>query len=145
MTVNELTLKTQSYARSKTGGTFSSLIIMGFLNEAIDQLKSNIVFKNMPYLTTGISEVTYLPTEYQYILALYAASRCFEMDERFFEGTQKRNEFEFKLEELISRINMGDLIIYNELNVVVTDRTNVIDYIVDDYFNTTSTDTEVVI
>lgn len=144
MTVNELISKTQSYARSKTGGTFNSITILGFLNEAIDQLKSNIVFNNMPYITVNTA-VYFVPSSYHYILALYAASRCFEMDERFFEGTQKRNEFEFKLEELISRINMGDLIIYNELGAVVTDRTNVIDYVVDDYFNTTSTDTEVVI
>jgi hypothetical protein len=146
MTYNELVSRTQAYARSKSSGTFSSTIIGEFLTEAIDQLRAYSTFKNMPYIVLGGAGLSYLPTEYHYILSLYAASRCFDMDERFFEGTQKRNEFESKLQELIARVNMGDILLYDENGILVTDKTNVIDYIVDEYFGSISTaDTEVVI
>ena len=68
------------------------------------------------------------------MLALFAASRCYDMDERFYEGTEKRNEFEQLLETLIGEIQAGNITVTDGLGNAVEDGTNVTDYVRDVYF-----------
>lgn len=88
----------------------------------------------MPHLESDEDSVKLLPEPYHYMLALFAASRCYDMDERFYEGVEKRNEFEGLLEELISEIQCGNLEITDDEGNIIEDGTTYIDYIKDEYF-----------
>lgn len=135
MTLAELIVMTRLYARDQNSFMFSDDIIKTFLNQAIDRIKQYAVFLDMPYLNRSSDVVKFIPRHYHYILALFASSRCYDMDERFYEGTEKRNEFEFYFENLISDIEGGNVIILDGDGNEVENTTGVTDYVVDVYFN----------
>lgn len=125
---------TRVYARDNNSYMFKDVVIKMFINQAIDRIKQYAVFKNMTKLIANADEVKYLPDSYHYILALFAASRCYDTDERFYEGTEKRNEFEFYLDNLIADIETGNIIILDANGVAVTEQNNCIDFVTDVYF-----------
>lgn len=125
---------TRVYARDNNSYMFKDVVIKMFINQAIDRIKQYAVFKNMTKLIANADEVKYLPDSYHYILALFAASRCYDTDERFYEGTEKRNEFEFYLDNLIADIETGNIVILDANGVAVTEQNNCIDFVTDVYF-----------
>ena len=146
MTFNDLIYKTSLYCRDNTSYVFTDVQIKLFLNQAIDRIKQYKVFLGMKKLVNPDDVPNLLPEEYHYMLALFAASRCYDMDERFYEGVEKRNEFESLLDSLIADIQAGNIIITDtddEGNpVIVEDGTIYIDYVKDEYFSSKTEDDE---
>lgn len=135
MTLTKLREMTHIYARDTNGYMFTEDIVDMFINQGIDRLRQYPIFKKMKYLEDLNDEPTLLPSEYHYMLALFSASRCFDMDERFYEGTEKRNEFESLLDNLISEIESGNLTITDSEENTVVNGANYIDYIKNVYYN----------
>ena len=138
MTFNDLVSMTKVYTRDTDSRVFTDVNIKMFINQGIDRIKQHNIFEGMEYLSLSSDVPSHLPSNYHYILALFAASRLFDTDERFFEGTEKRNEFEFALYELIEKIESGNVTIKDKDGKTVTNTYNAIEYITDTYFNTTS-------
>ena len=69
---------------------------------------------------------------------MYAGSRF--SDERFYEGTEKRNEFEQVFADLIDKIESGVIFIEDSLENPVENNSYVEDHVKDVYFNTASED-----
>lgn len=138
MKLEDLIYMTRVYARDNNSYMFTDTTISMFINQAIDRLKQYKVFNGMKKLVHSSDVVTHVPEEYQYILALFAASRCFDIDERFYEGTEKRNEFEYYLSELISDVQAGNITISDGEGNAVEDTENAIEYVVDTYFESST-------
>ena len=68
------------------------------------------------------------------MLAIFAASRCYDIDERFYEGVEKRNEFESLLDDLLAEIHAGNIVIYDEEGNIIEDTANYMDVVTDVYF-----------
>lgn len=133
--LTQLIAKTRAYARDNNSFMFKDSLIKDFINEGIDRLAQYKVFENMPYLDKGEDIVSYLPRPYHYLLALFASARCYDTDERFYEGTEKRNEFEYYFDNLIADIEMGNVVIKDKDGKEVLNTTTCTDVVTDDYFN----------
>ena len=145
MQLSDLINMTRLYARDNNSFMFTDANITIFLNQAIDRLAQYPIFEKMPYLTNDVPDVYYLPRQYHYMLALFASARCYDTDERFYEGTEKRNEFENFLDGLISDIEAGNVVIKDELGNVVVNPTKCTDTVTDAYFTSSGSDTEEVV
>lgn len=135
MTLLSLREMTHIYARDTNGYVFPEDYIDLFINQAIDRLRQYPVFREMTYLESSKDEPAILPPQYHYMLALFAASRCFDIDERFYEGVEKRNEFEELLVNLLADIHSGTLDITDVDGDIIEDDTCCIEYVTDVYFN----------
>lgn len=90
MTLQELIDMTRFYVRDSNGLMFKEEHIIIFLNQAIDRIKqTNKIFKFLRHMVPVknadgkyIDTVVVLPQEFHYMLALFAAHRCFDNDER---------------------------------------------------------------
>lgn len=136
MNLTELITRTRYYVRDIKEKRFDDKEIIIYINEGVERLRSFVAFEDMSYpTTTGV--VGYLPYAYHYILCLFAASRCFGVDNDFFQEQQKRNEFETAFVELITKIECGD--------IYIKDIEYTQDYVVDEYFEGTSSDEDTLI
>lgn len=135
MRLTDLIYKTRLYTRDNNSYMFSDTIIKTFINEGIDRIAQYKMFVNMPYLEDSSDEPKYIPRPYHYMLALFAASRCFDMDERFYEGTEKRNEFESLLNDMLAEIHAGNLEIVDAEGTSIKDDSTYIEYVTDLYFH----------
>ena len=136
MQLSDIMYMTRLYTRDNNSYVFSDTMIKMFVNQGIDRIKQYKVFSGMKQLVDGSDKPTHLPESYHYMLALFAASRCFDHDERHYEGTEKRNEFEQLLTELISEIQAGNLTIYDgKGNEVVDGTICCMDAVKDVYFD----------
>ena len=143
MNLPELIKRTRRYVRDTTSKRFTDEEISEYINEGIDRLRSYPVLRDMPYIDMD-DDIYYLPDEYHYMLALYASSKCFAVDLDFYQEVQKRNEFENLFDDLISKIESGYIDIL-DMTMNPIDYTYPVDYITDEYFNTTSTDEDSII
>lgn len=135
MVLTDLILMTRVYCRDNNTHMFTDDNIKMFLNQGIDRLRQYKVFDKMSYLENNDDVVNFLPSQYHYLLALFASSRCYDTDERFYEGIEKRNEFESAFSDLINEIENNNVIITDDDGATVDDKPNYIDYVVDKYFN----------
>lgn len=137
----KLRTRIRQYVRDTASKRFTDSDLNLYVEEAIDRLRSYPIFTDMPYLSDDDDELIYLPENYHYIVALYAASRCFSVDNDFYQEEQKRNEFESIFADLISKIEGGEVTI-NDItgNAVVPNY--VTDTVQDVYFNTSGTSDE---
>lgn len=135
MQLSDLVYMTRMYTRDNNSYVFSDTMIKIFINQAIDRIKHYKVFLNMPYLADSTDEPKYLPPQYHYMLAIFAASRCFDHDERHYEGVEKRNEFEQLFADMIAEIQSGNLDIVDGDGNLVEDGTTYIEYVQDEYFD----------
>lgn len=134
MILSDLVRMTRVYCRDNNANMFTDTNIIMFLNQGIDRLRQYKVFQNMPYVSNSSDEITYLPEQYHYLLALFASSRCYDTDERFYEAIEKRNEFEASFSELINEIENGNIIISDESGNIIEAFQNYTDYVRDVYF-----------
>ena len=134
MNLTNLIDRTRLYARDTNTFMFSDALITSFINEAIDVISEYSVFNDMEYLTISTDTPELLPARHHYLLALYASSRCFEFDQRFYEATEKRNEFEAKFYDLIAEIQGGNVVIKDADGNEIEDKTKCTDEVVDVYF-----------
>lgn len=136
MQLSDIVYMTRLYTRDNNSYVFSDTMIKMFINQGIDRIKQYNVFSGMKHLQDGVDEPTHLPEHYHYMLALFSASRCFDHDERHYEGVEKRNEFEQLLAEMITEIESGNLKITDgNGNEVSTGALGVDDFVKDVYFN----------
>lgn len=136
MTLNDLIKMTRIYCRDNNSYVFTEANIKMFINQAIDRIRQYKIFGDMPYLNTKTDEVTFIPEQYQYLLALFAAHRCYDTDERFYEGIEKRNEFEQAFSDLINEIEAGNVTITDAEGEALSDDDlpNYIEYVKNEYF-----------
>lgn len=134
MTLGDLISMTRTYCRDNNSYVFTVSNIKMFINQAIDRVRQYKVFGDMPYLNNESDEVSFLPEQYQYLLALFAAHRCYDTDERFYEGIEKRNEFEQAFSDLINEIEAGNVTISDGEGTVKDDLPNYIEYVKNEYF-----------
>lgn len=136
MTLNDLIKMTRTYCRDNNSYVFTEANIKMFINQAIDRIRQYKIFGDMPYLNTKTDEVTFIPEQYQYLLALFAAHRCYDTDERFYEGIEKRNEFEQAFSDLINEIEAGNVTITDAEGETLSDDDlpNYIEYVKNEYF-----------
>jgi C4-type Zn-finger protein len=127
--------------RDTAGKRFDEPTLEGFLEEAVDRVRTYSVFESMPY-ADDVLEVSYLPLKYHYLLAVYASSRLFELDNDYYQAVQRMNEFEHKFSELIDLIESGEVVIKDALGNAVINTSKATDTVSDVYFKTTGTDTE---
>jgi hypothetical protein len=108
--MNRLTLiqRVRSLTRDLSNAIFREIDIIDYLNEGVDRLRQIIPeFEVMPYLDKSADEPSMLPKSYHHILAVYSASRCFGQDERHYQASTFMNEFETKLDELKTNVEIG--------------------------------------
>lgn len=134
MILSDLVRMTRVYCRDNNANMFADTNIIMFINQGIDRLKQYKIFQNMPYVSNNNNEISYLPEQYHYLLALFASSRCYDTDERFYEGIEKRNEFESAFSDLINEIESGNVVITDESGNVIDAFQNYTDYVRDVYF-----------
>lgn len=145
MKLSDLKTRVQVYLRDLRGNKFTDQILTSFLREAVDRIRSYSVFSDMPY-PDDIVEVSFLPERYHYLLAVYASSRLFELDNDYYQATQRRNEFEhIFLNDLIPKIEAGEIIIKDSFGNEAINDTIAKDYVVDEYFGGIVTDEDNVI
>ena len=135
MTLAKLREMTHIYARDTNSYMFLDSDIDMFINQAIDVIRQYPIFRNMKYLDDSSDEPDLLPPHYHYMLALFAASRCYDVDERFYEGVEKRNEFESLLDDLIAEVQSGNQVITDSNGSIVEDPAAYTEAVVDVYFN----------
>ena len=149
MKLIEIRNMTKTMSRDNNGYMFLAYMIDDYINQAIDRLKQTVVFRNMKHLHNDEEEPILLPEQYHYLLAIFAASRCLEFDERHYEAIDKRNEFEQLLSDLLSEIESGNLEIMSseddDGSSVKLDNGTYIDYVTDKYFKCLRPDSEVII
>ena len=142
MKLTELIEMTRVYARDNNNYMFKDSVIKMFINQAIDRIKQYRVFENMPYLDVSDDVIQYIPRPYHYLLALFASARCYDTDERFYEGTEKRNEFEFYFDNLVADIECGNITIKDADGIAVKNETTYVDYVTNSYFDNSAIDVD---
>ena len=137
MTLNELMQKTRRYTRDTTGALFPQEDIIDFCNEGIHRMKQIVFeFKDVNKLKSNNDEVNIIPVEYQHLISVYSASRCFSQDEQQYQASTYMNEFEVKMNELKNAIANGDVTLIDaDGNVIKTVGIGGVDAVVDVYFN----------
>jgi len=142
MNLQELIRLTRRNVNDPDGNIYKSEDVTYYVNEGIDRFKTNIYFVNELPLVQPTDVPTLIPNQYHHLLGVYASARCFSMDERHYQASTMMNEFEIKLEEMLTKIESGEVIITDEFgNEVDADYEE--DYVVDIYFNrNTITDLE---
>jgi hypothetical protein len=131
MNLKDLRDRTRLYVRDSREKRFSDKELNSYINEGVDRLRAYYKLVDMPYVIEEM-QVQYLPEQYHYILALYASSRCFGVDNDFYQEQEKRNEFESMFTELQSKVDNGE--------VYITDYEHDAEHVIDEYFGITSTD-----
>lgn len=142
MTLDDIIVRIRMHTNDSAGSIFTEDDIIIYINEAIDRIRSNAYFKDMSYLTLDTDVPEYLPVQYHYIIPLYATSRLFAQDERYYQGTSFMNDFEYKFEELSQAVESGDVEILDPTSGEAIDLDDVSEatYVSDIYFYDTSVD-----
>ena len=126
----ELILRVRALTRDFTNSIFREQDIIDFINEGINRFKQIMpIFKSTPKLLVAEQEPKPIPEEYQHLLAVYSASRCFGQDERHYQATTLMNEFEVKLDELKQGYENGDIEILDPVTGEVMTLDNPISYV----------------
>lgn len=133
MTLEAIVAKARRHLNDEEGSIFKAVDVEDFINEGIDRFRSSIYFVNEAYLTTQEQEPVYIPQQYQHLLALFSASRLFAQDERHYQATTFMNEYEVKLEELLTKIESGEITITDSEGTAVTADYEE-DYVTNEYF-----------
>lgn len=143
MTLQELINRVRIYTRDFTGSIYRETDIDIFLKESFDRFSIIPEFSSLSYPLTKTSSITLIPEHYQYLLPIYASSRCLFQDEQDYRAGTLMNEFETKLEELKSLIEGGNIVIKdangNAIIPVLYE-----DSVVDVYFNKVIHDDELI-
>lgn len=120
MTLLDLITRARRNLNDKDSSIYERDDIVSYVNEAIDRMKDIYVFQNEVYLSDNLDELDIIPTQYQYLLAVYATARCFSLDEQYYQATTFMNEFEVKRQEMIDAIESGELTVTDSLGVAIT-------------------------
>ena len=101
----------------------------------------------MRHLSNQNDEPIILPDSWHYLLALWVSSRCFDFDERFYEATEKRDEFENAFAQFRADVECGTITLVdgdgNPIDLS-TDGECIIDHVKDVYFKNYERDEDVI-
>jgi hypothetical protein len=138
MNRDEIVSEVRNFVRDGARAVFTDVAIINHINSGIQRIRQRIpMLSGMVKLTERNQSPILLPVEYHDLLVLYAASRCFFIDERHYQAGNMMNEFEIKLDELKAALLNGDVTLTNENGEAIAIPINN-DYVVDNYFNTNS-------
>lgn len=141
MTLQEIFNRVRIYTRDFTGSIYRESDIDVFTQEAFDRFNIIPELVGIQYPSAKTDLITLIPNQYQYLLALYASSRCLFQDEQDYRAGTLMNEFELKLEEFKSLVDGGTIVIKDaDGNPIITD--NFMDSVTDVYFDKTISDDE---
>jgi hypothetical protein len=142
MNRGDLIRRVRAYTRDLNSSIFRNVDVVDFINEGVDRVKSRVPqLVSIPTLVSDDSVPLPLPAQYHALLAIYGASRCFGQDERHYQASTLMNEFEQKLDELISAINNREVIIVDAEGVEI-DSNIPVDYVKVEYFASSNIDDE---
>lgn len=144
MTLQDLINRVRVYTRDFTGSIYREADIDIFLREAFDRVSIVPELATVSYPTDKLSEITIMPKAYQYLLSIYASSRCLFQDEQDYRAGTLMNEFETKFEELKSLIESGNIVI-KDSNGNDIEPTSYNDFVVDVYFDKTISDKDLIV
>lgn len=144
MTLSKLIAVVRRNVNDPDGSIFKQPDIEYYINEAIYRFQAYVYFADEQSLDTQISEPVYIPSQYHHLLAVYSSARLFAQDERHYQASTFMNEFEVKFEELITKIESGEITILDSLGSEVTaDYED--DFVTNVYFSSSEiTDLEVI-
>lgn len=133
----ELIRRVRSLTRDFSNSIFREQDIIDFINEGISRFVQLVPqLKGLDPLLVQEQEPGLIPEEYQHLLSVYSASRCFLQDERYYQSTTLMNEFETKIDELKSAIENGDIEIIDPITGVGIEFDNPISYVdLEPYWN----------
>lgn len=147
MTLSDILELSKFHTRDTDSALFNNSMYKVYANECIDRLRQWRPLRGMKHLEYQEDEPIILPDEFHYLLALWISSRCFDFDERFYEATEKRDEFENIFAQLRADVECGTITLYdadgNPIDVS-SDGDNVIDYVKDVYFKNPNKDEDVI-
>lgn len=126
----KLVQRTRTLTRDFSNSIFRETDIIDFINEGISRFIQVLPeLKNTPKLLVNEQEPKPIPEQYQHILAVYSASRCFSQDERHYQATTLMNEFEVKLEEFKQAVLNGDVVLVDEDGNPIENENNTVEYV----------------
>jgi hypothetical protein len=121
MTRLELIQRVRKYTRDLSNSIFATSDITSYINEGIERFAQVVPeLSGLTSLDSDSSSPSLIPSAYQHLIAIYAASRCFFMDEREYKASTMMNEFEVKLDEMKAKIEAGEITIVDENGDEVT-------------------------
>lgn len=131
--------QTRRHLKDTTENVWTTTDIKAFVNDAILAIRSTIP----EYFTTLVkvandNDVIYIDENYELLIPLFCAARCFEQDEQHFRATQKMNEFESR------RIDMEQQIRNSDEYVEKTSATDSNDYVKNIYTTDYDDDEEII-
>ena len=147
MTLADLLKLSRLHTRDLDSALFENSTCTIYINEGIDRLRQWKPLRGMTYLKFSNDEPIILPSEYHYLLSLWCSSRCFDYDERFYEATEKRDEFENAFAQFRADVECGTITLVdgdgNPIDLS-TDGDCIIDHVKDVYFKNYERDEDVI-
>lgn len=136
MNRTDLSLRVRSLLRDLTNSFFREVDINNYLNEGIERVQQIIPeLRMMQPLGNAMDEVKYMPRPYQHLLAVYCSARLCTQDERHYQAGVFMNEFETKLEELKTGIQIGEIDVIDPETGLPIIFPGKHEYVVNKYFN----------
>jgi len=134
MSLFDITQRVRAYTRDFTRSIFREEDVRSYSNEAIERIIQQVSeLRGMKLLVMNEDKPILLPSQYHYLIAIYSSSRLFAQDERHYQATTLMNEFEYKISQLKTAIENGEVIILDE-NGNIVESSLPIDYVDDIYF-----------
>jgi hypothetical protein len=144
MNLGQLVSLVRKYTRDSGGSLFKEADVKEFINDGVDRIRHCTELKDMLPLEESVQVPILLPPEYHRLIALFATARCFSQDEQHYQATNFMNEFENKFSDMQDRIRRGEIIIKDALGNIVPISNTDIDYVRDEYFGISVSDTEII-
>lgn len=107
-------IDTRRHLKDTTQNVWTDDDIKQFINDAIALIRKSVplYFVNLypvPYDDDGVQNFTInIDPDYELLIPLFAAARCFEQDEQHYRAVQKMNEFENRKAEMVEEITNSD-------------------------------------
>jgi hypothetical protein len=107
-------IDTRRHLKDTTQNIWTDDDIKQFINDAIALIRQAVplYFTNLqavPYEVDGVKHSTInIDSDYEMLIPLFAAARCFEQDEQHYRAVQKMNEFESRLVVMVTNIMESD-------------------------------------
>lgn len=139
-TLQDAITKTRRYLNDQTESVWTNTDIIDFIDEGMLRLQAEMPEFFYDYTRVEDKNLPInIPNKYKALPCIYAASRCFEQDEKRYEAVQKRNEFEQLLQDMLTKFVLTKE--YQDKVDANPDGDTGIDYVVNEYHINTSLDT----
>lgn len=126
--------RTQVHLRDFQLTAFRQIDVIRYLNEGVERVMQIIPqFDDMETLEYDEQQPICLPKAYHHLLAVYATSRLFAQDDRFYQASTLMNEFESKIAQLYEDLIAGDVVAYDKEGKEIIFTGN-IDYVTNEYY-----------